>query len=367
MSAWPRHVLLTADTIGGVWTFALELARGLIEQGIDVTIATAGGLLTPAQWKQVRAMGDPAIVESEFKLEWQDDPWSDVDRAGDWLQGLVDRVQPDVLHLNDYSQAARRWGIPVVVTGHSCVLSWFQAVRNARPPETWNEYRWRVERGLHCADLVTAPTSAMLESLAVHYGPLPHTKAIPNGRDPGDFASASKQPLIFAAGRLWDEAKNVSMLARVAEKLPWPVYVAGERQRAIFENVTPLGVLDREALAGWMSRAAIYCLPAKYEPFGLSILEAALSGCALILGDIGSLRENWTDCALFVDPQDPKALKNAALKLIDDDALRSGLARKALARARRFSARKMVQAYLRAYSMARAIAEEQTLDARVSA
>ncbi len=33
-------------------------------------------------------------------------------------------------------------------------------------------------------------------------------------------------------------------------------------------------------------------LPARYEPFGLSVLEAALSGCALVLGDIPSLRES---------------------------------------------------------------------------
>ena len=49
-----------------------------------------------------------------------------------------------------------------------------------------------------------------------------------------------------------------------------------------------------------MGRAAIYALPARYEPFGLSILEAALSGCALVIGDIPSLREIWADAALFV-------------------------------------------------------------------
>ena len=42
-----------------------------------------------------------------------------------------------------------------------------------------------------------------------------------------------------------------------------------------------------------MARASIYALPARYEPFGLSILEAALSGAALVLGDIPSLREVW--------------------------------------------------------------------------
>ena len=56
-----------------------------------------------------------------------------------------------------------------------------------------------------------------------------------------------------------------------------------------------LGSLSPRALAAWLARAAIYCLPARYEPFGLSVLEAALSGCALVLGDIPSLREIWDD------------------------------------------------------------------------
>ena len=57
-----------------------------------------------------------------------------------------------------------------------------------------------------------------------------------------------------------------------------------------------------------IARAAIYALPAHYEPFGLSILEAAMSGCALVLGDIPSLREIWGDAAVFVHPDNRDAV-----------------------------------------------------------
>ena len=77
------------------------------------------------------------------------------------------------------------------------------------------------------------------------------------------------------------------------------------------ENLRHLGRLAPADLASWLGRAAIYALPARYEPFGLSILEAALAGCALVLGDIDSLRELWDGCALFVPPEDDDALAEA--------------------------------------------------------
>ncbi|MEB3829625.1 glycosyltransferase [Phormidium sp. CCY1219] len=60
--------------------------------------------------------------------------------------------------------------------------------------------------------------------------------------------------------------------------------------------------MSPEELSHWYARAAIYAFPARYEPFGLSVLEAALSGCALVLGDIPRLREMWGDAAVFANP-----------------------------------------------------------------
>jgi glycosyltransferase involved in cell wall biosynthesis len=101
-----------------------------------------------------------------------------------------------------------------------------------------------------------------------------------------------------------------------------------------------------------MSRAPIFALPARYEPFGLSILEAALAGCALVLGDIPSLREHWDGVAIFVPPDDPGLLRLALRSLIDDPQLRQTLAMRARRRALGYSARRMALAYLGAYGTA---------------
>lgn len=104
----------------------------------------------------------------------------------------------------------------------------------------------------------------------------------------------------------------------------------------------------------WFSRASIYALPALYEPFGLSVLEAALSGCALVLGEIPSLREIWRDAALFVDPRDEDGIATAMNRLADDGALRLKLARRARVRGLTLAPERMVNGYLGVYSQARA-------------
>jgi glycosyltransferase involved in cell wall biosynthesis len=191
----------------------------------------------------------------------------------------------------------------------------------------------------------------MLSAVDRLYGPLKAARVIPNGRASADFSSsAKKEPFVLSVGRLWDEAKNIRALAEAAENVSWPILVAGESSSpSDLTGLKPLGQLSSAEIADWMARARIYALPAKYEPFGLSILEAALSGCALVLGDIPSLRENWTNCALFVDPDKPREIARAIQALIDDPQLRASLGREARQSALRFGIKSFGEAYLNAY------------------
>jgi glycosyltransferase involved in cell wall biosynthesis len=165
---------------------------------------------------------------------------------------------------------------------------------------------------------------------------------------------AAKAPYIVSAGRLWDAAKNLAALEAVAGDLGWPVLVAGSTAPPggtvrTTSAVRALGELAPEALAGLLAQASIYALPARYEPFGQSVLEAALSGCALVLGDIASLREIWGPAALYVAPDDHAALRDVLRGLIEDPVLRREQAAKARERASRFTPGRMVDGYLAAY------------------
>lgn len=350
-----RRVLMTADTVGGVWTYAMELTRELCRSGWQVTLATMGGPASADQVAEATAIAGLDWIASDLRLEWMDDPWHDVDEAGRWLLDVEAAVAPAVVHLNGFAHAALPWRSPVLVVGHSCVASWWEAVRGEEAPEGWNEYRRRVRAGLAHADLVVAPTAAMLAALARQHGPLPATRVIGNGRDPSRFAGTGQEPFVLTVGRLWDEAKNTAALAHVAHRLPWPVYLAGE-ERHPTGGTTPaagcrsLGRLGQDGIAHWLGRAAIYAHPAKYEPFGLAAVEAALSGCALVLGDIASLREVWGDAASFADPADPEAIHDAVRRLIDDAPLRRELAGRARWRARELSPVSMARAYRESYA-----------------
>ena len=74
-----------------------------------------------------------------------------------------------------------------------------------------------------------------------------------------------------------------------------------------------------------------------------------MSGCALVLGDIESLRENWDEAAVFVPPNDAAALKATLNELIVKPSLRAEWGAKARARAARFTSECMAEEYLRAY------------------
>jgi glycosyltransferase involved in cell wall biosynthesis len=355
-----RHVLMTADAVGGVWTYALDLARELAGHGVRVSLVVMGPTPSASQRDEVAAVPGASLLERACALEWMDRPWSEVDAAGPWLLDLERQLQPDVVHLNGYCHAALAWAAPVLVAGHSCVLSWWRAVHGGDPPACWDEYAGRVAGGLRAAGLVVAPTADMLARLQLHYGPLRRGRVIANGRAAGAAAPpARKEPFVLTAGRLWDQAKNVEAVAAVAGRVPWPVYIAGETTHPATDQSADagaasgaarwLGRLSAPDLAAWMARASIFALPVRYEPFGLSAVEAALAGCALVLGDIRSQREVWRDAACFVPPDNRRALAAAIERLAGDRDVRAQMSARARLRALELTPDRMAREYLSAY------------------
>ena len=336
------HVLMTADAVGGVWTYTLELVRALAAYGVRTTIATLGPRPDAAQRSAAAMIPGVELIETDFALEWMEDGWRDADAAADWLLALEQHLRPTVVHLNGFTHGALPWRAPAIVVGHSCVLSWREAVGGEFDPAWLARYRSAVARGLRCARTVVAPTAAMLSALDRLYGPLKSTSVIANGRDPLRFLPQDKSPLIVSAGRLWDRAKNIDAVRAIERRLSWPVAVAGDVE-------VGRGRVSERELADLLRRATIAALPARYEPFGLLPLEAALAGCALVLGDIPSLREVWGDAATYVDPDDCEALHAAIEALIADPERRQRSAWRARRRALRYSPADMARRYLWIY------------------
>jgi hypothetical protein len=82
------RLLLTADTVGGVWQYATDLAGALLDHGIEPVLATLGA---PANDAQRAAM--PAgveLIDTRLPLDWLADSPREVTearRASAWLRG----------------------------------------------------------------------------------------------------------------------------------------------------------------------------------------------------------------------------------------------------------------------------------------
>ena len=348
------RVLMTADAVGGVWTYALDLSAALAQHDISVVLATMGPRPSDAQRAAVQRLSNVQLVESDYRLEWMADPWRDVTAAGEWLLDLANSAEVDVVHANGYTHAALPWGRPVVCVAHSCVVTWWHAVHREQPPAEWDTYRRNVTRGLNSADLVIAPTHAFLEQVQSCYGFKQRTQVIRNGHAGGASVVGGREPMLLGCGRLWDAAKNLGAFDAAAERLPWPAYVIGDAsgpdgQTFASKSVRTLGMLSHEDVASWLQRASIFVHPALYEPFGLAVLEAAAAGCALVLSDIPTLRELWEGAAEFHNPCNSGQLHAALNVLISDPAKRAALAAAAQRRAAEYSVEAMAASYASAY------------------
>lgn len=367
------RILMTADPLGGVWSYAISLCRGLAEHEVDVVLATMGAPLSDSQRREVAAVATVTLEERHFKLDWMAEPWADVEAAGEWLQALARRYAVDAVHLNHLTHGHLDYGAPVLTVMHACVLSWWQAVRHEEAPWYYARYREAVRASLAGSTAVATASHTLARTLQRYYGPIADVTVIRHARAPAPSMPVAKVPMVFTAARLWDRANNVAAVVRSAPRLPWPVFVAGEERTpdegmaatvasglvdvidveddtgADGRAVHFTGTLSSRELAPLYAAASIYALPARYAPFGRSVLEAAQAGCALLLGDIPSLREMWHGAALFVPPDDDAALSAALLDLMTDPGRRTRLANAARQRAAGCSFDHSVREYLLAY------------------
>ena len=346
---------MTTDAVGGVWRYSLDLIRGFAAHGAEVLLATMGPRPSEDQRAQVAAIPNVTLAESDYALEWMANPWADVEAAGNWLLNLSEKFRADLIHLNGYAHAVLLWRRPVVVVAHSCVFSWWRAVHGCAPGAEWKEYKRRVLEGLAAAGSVIAPSAAMARAISSEFGvPIENTRVIHNFSFTETVPPEAKERFFFAAGRVWDEAKNIRLLERIAPRLNWEIRVSGSDRRrdesmASISSVRFLGMLPYEELLQQMARASVFVHPALYEPFGLSVLEAARASCCLVLADIPSLRELWNGAAVFVDPRNPDQWIHELNRLAADQENCRSLGAVAHSHAKKYSADLAISQYEQVY------------------
>ncbi|HWR34755.1 MAG TPA: glycosyltransferase family 4 protein [Clostridia bacterium] len=358
------HVLVTADTVGGVWTYARELVTGLIRHGVQVTLVSFGEIPTTSQVEWMEGLRGLNYHPTAFRLEWMQEAEQDFQASSDYLLSLIEETKPDLLHINQYCYGALPVSVPKIVVAHSDVASWWAAVKgeDARDVEWLRWYREAVSAGLDNANVVVAPTQWMLDQVGLHYGKPNHGTVIYNGRNPGLFnPHTTKEEFVVSVGRLWDAGKQVSLLAQVAPVVP--IYIAGAEEHAdaafrsdakTVDDTKPRvhceGPQSEGQLRQLYGRACMYAATSRYEPFGLAPLEAALSRCAIVANDIPTFHEIWGQTACYFRYNDAQSLASTIERLHTDRELRLTYANLAYNRARqRFTAERMVKDYMNLY------------------
>jgi glycosyltransferase involved in cell wall biosynthesis len=337
--------------IGGSERHLLTLLPALAERGIEPVFV---GLDDPA-WQPDDFYGALRVPAVRLSAPRDLDPLL--------LARLVRRLRADVVHTHlvhadlygGLAAAVRR--TPLVSTKH-------------------NDDRFRlgpfrhVERGLaRLASRIVTITDALrvftIERVGIpaakvetiHYGldDLPE----PWGENPPDPVPQAAR-VALAVSRLTPQ-KGIDVAVRALPLLPEDVVlvVLGEGpERAGLESLArELDVASRLFLLGrvpdvrgWLLRAEAFVHPARWEGFGLAVLEAMLAGLPVVASDVSSLPELVVhgETGLLVPPDEPQALAAAISRALEDRS-RLGAAGRTRAQAE-FSVERMVAATAALYS-----------------
>lgn len=353
------RVLLTTDTVGGVWTFTAELIAGLLDRGHAVSLVSLGRETSPKQAAWAASVHDQYrgrffFIASDAPLEWMPNNEIAYSAAKVLLLDQAESFNPDLFHASQFCFGALPLPIPKLITAHSDVLSWAAACRpNGLDPSAWlTQYASLVQCGLDAADAVVAPTRWMLSALREHFDVPCSTRVILNGRKPRQTGPSGPRTMqAVSVGRFWDEAKNLSLLVNVPS--PMPIVIAGEQHPSDaattrrVDHMRTLGVLAEQELLALLRASTIYIAPSLYEPFGLAPLEAALCGCAVLVNDLPSFREVWGDAALYF--QDGASLTRLLRHLSNSPTALLEAQSRARDRALALDADRMTEAYLSLY------------------
>lgn len=347
---------MTADAVGGVWTYALDLAEGLAARGWRTTLAVLGPAPGMSQRLQARQVPGLDLHLTSLPLDWLAENPGELKRTAAAVARLCRETGAEVAQLNTPSLAAlAAFPVPVVSVCHSCLATWWATMRDSPLPP---DFLWRttlLRQGYAASSALVAPTRAFAAATATVHDLAEQPTAVWNGRRPLAWTGSTSQvDSVLTLGRLWDEGKNVAVLDRAAGRLRWPVQAAGATEgpngaHIALRHIHSLGRLDETEVTVLLAQRPVLASLARYEPFGLAVLEAAQAGCALVLSDIPTFRELWDGAAVFVPPDDEAAVALALDRMMADRAERDRLGDAARERARRYSTAAMLNAMLALY------------------
>ncbi|GLZ47977.1 glycogen synthase [Actinomycetospora sp. NBRC 106375] len=285
---------------------------------------------------------------------------------------LLREWTPDVVHAHDWLVAhaavalAELAGVPLVATVHATEAGrhggWLSQPLNQQVHSVEWWLARRADRVVTCSESMRAEVAGLFDLdpddvTVIHNGIDPagwvrgtqrRGAAAPEAH-PGAPTRPDGPPTLLYLGRLeWEKGVHDLVAALPAIRRAHPgtrLLVAGtgscgdwlaERARAarVRRSVQLLGHVDDAVLRDLLATADAAVLPSRYEPFGITALEAAAAGAPLVASRAGGLGEVVVDgvTGLSFDPGDVPGLAAAVIRCLDDPAAAQERARAARAR-----------------------------------
>ena len=123
--------------------------------------------------------------------------------------------------------------------------------------------------------------------------------------------------------------------ARVRRTIPDARLLLVGRGACLPERAAGISLLgemdDRHQLSELYRSATVFCLPARFEPSGLAVLEAMAHGLPCVATRVGAMSEILHDgqLGLLVDPEDVQGLADTLTSLLHDRRLQDTLSQRA--------------------------------------
>ncbi len=292
------------------------------------------------------------------------------------LPGLLKRLRARIFHGLDVFNPVAARGAALVVTVHDLIpitcAHLLTKSRKSRFPRLWKA--WLRLQAARAAAIVAVSRFTAFDLDRHLRVPTRKVRVVHNpvrewrtDEAPAAFRERMRLPgrLIATAGRQ-DPYKNVAGLVRAMPEIlrrcpDATLVVAGppdprypQAQRA----AESLGLKDRVRFAGWLSDADLgalyracdaFVFPSLYEGFGMPPLEAMRFGAPVVSSNRTSLPEVLGDAAVYIDPEDPKALEDAVVDVLTDRDLAARMREAGPRRAAHFSAADAARGYVDVY------------------
>lgn len=242
----------------------------------------------------------------------------------------ADPIEADVVHCHTWYThfggilAKKAYGIPLVITTHS--LEPLRPWKREQLGLGYDVSCWIEKTALEMADEVIAVSQSMkhdlLELFAVDAD---RVRVIYNGIDTEEYRPVTSQdalsrhgidprlPYVLFVGRITRQ-KGIIHLINAIRYLDPAIQVvlcagapdtkeiademeAGVRaiQEARSHVVWIAEIVDKRTLIELYSKAAVFCCPSIYEPFGIIILEAMACGTPVVASAVGGIKEIVAD------------------------------------------------------------------------